>query len=287
MQKRNVLHSPRLIELKRKKRKIILIKIGIFLLVFLAVIAFLAYMSRIRRLNIGNVEITGNSLVETLAIENTIKEETSGKYLWLFPKTNIFFYPKNKIKKDLGSQFRRLKDITLTIKNRTTLLVSVNERTGKYIWCGDAPTFGASEPVEQCYFLDEDGYIFDRAPYFSGEVYFKFYGKAEPGDYFLQNNFKDLILFRGRLAGMGLKPVMLYADGNGSNINVKIFLSKGKLLPTGPEIIFKSDSNLDNIAENLKTALETEPLLSEFKNKYSSLEYIDLRYENKVYYRFK
>ena len=83
---------------------------------------------------------------------------------------------------------------------------------------------------------------------------------------------------------MGLKPVILHL---GENNDIKMFLTKAKPTSLGPEIIFKKDSDVQKIAENLKAALDTEPLLSKFKNEYSSLEYIDLRFGNKVYYKFK
>jgi len=68
--------------------------------------------------------------------------------------------------------------------------------------------------------------------------------------------------------------------------DVKLYLSSftSKM---GPEIIFKADSNFEKIIENLQSVLSTEPLQSDFKNKYSSLLYIDLRFGNKVYYKFK
>ncbi len=83
---------------------------------------------------------------------------------------------------------------------------------------------------------------------------------------------------------MGLKPAGLYMEENG---DIKIFLSSVDSLLNGPEIIFKIDSDLKIVAENLQVALNTEPLQSNFKNKYSSLLYIDLRFGNKVYYKFR
>jgi len=77
---------------------------------------------------------------------------------------------------------------------------------------------------------------------------------------------------------------MLYITKDG---NVEVFLSAGNSSAVRPEIIFKSNSNFQNIAENLETALTADPLQSELKNKYSSLQYIDLRFGNKVYYKFK
>ena len=150
--------------------------------------------------------------------------------------------------------------------------------------------------AQKCYFMDENGYIFDEAAYFSGGVYFKFYGKiSEDGDlskresspagsYFAKENFYKFVLFKKILENMGLKPVALYQEDNG---DIKFFLSRENSLSMGPEIILKVNSDFQKVAENLETALGTEPLQSNFKNKYSSLLYIDLRFGNKVYYKFR
>ena len=83
---------------------------------------------------------------------------------------------------------------------------------------------------------------------------------------------------------MGLKPIALYATSDG---DIQIFLSSINSLPMEPKIILKADADFQNVAENLQAALDTEPLKSKFKNKYSKLEYIDLRFGNKVYDKFQ
>jgi len=290
MQKRNVLNSPRLSELKRKKRKIFIRKILIFVFGFLIIIVALSYVSRIKRLNISEVDITGNNIIDTHLLKTTVEKEIFGDYLWIFPKTNILFYPKNRIKNELSNQFKRLKDITLNIKDRQILEISVTERSGKYIWCGETVNLESKPQIEKCYFLDDEGYIFDEAPYFSGEVYFKFYGYVDltdglpTGSYFFKENFKNVILFKQMLEGTDVKPVAFYMQKNG---DIKMLLSKENKLPANPEIRFKTNADLEKVVENLKVALDTEPLKSEFKTKYSSLLYIDLRFGNKVYYKFK
>ena len=276
MKKRNVLHSPRLQELKKKRRKTLLVKFIFFGVGFLVVLAGLAYISRTEKLNISEVEITGNKIVDTEMIRAAAQEEITGSYLWFLPKTNILLYPKGNIRDALSDKFKGLKGISITTRDDRILQISVAERIPKYMWCGEnLPESGAN--IETCYFLDETGFVFDEAPYFSGEVYFKFYGK-------MSSNFKSLILFKQTLEAMKLEPVALYMMENGE---IKMYLSDESSLPMGPEIIFKTDSDLEKIAENLQAALTTEPLQSDFKNKYSSLLYIDLRYGNKVYYKFK
>ena len=191
--------------------------------------------------------------------------------------------------------------INLSIKTNKTLEVSVTERKALYTWCGATPPTVANASNQKCYFVDENGYIFDVAPYFSGEIYFKFYGPLaqtglpdtltqneadmDPsGFYFSKQYFKQLASFKDILVGLGLKPVSLYVTGNG---DAQVFLSSGTSLADGPKIMLRLIAdNFQSVAENLETALTTEPLQSEFANKYSSLQYIDLRFGNKVYYKF-
>ncbi len=289
MQKRNVLNSPRLFELKKRRHRAILNKIFLSFLGLLAIFILLAYFSHFDSLNINEIQIVGNKTVDAEAIKTTVKQQVAGKYLWFFPKTNILFYPKNSIRNELQDKFKRLKDINFSIKNNKVLEVSLSERVAKYTWCGaDLPLVDAEN--QKCYFLDEDGYVFDEAPYFSGEIYFKFYGLENIntnnplGSYFFKQNFKQLISFKDILVSIGLKPAALDITDDG---DIEIFLSRGSSSTTGPKIIFKADADFQNVAENLEAALVTEPLQSKLKNKYSSLLYIDLRFGNKVYYKFQ
>jgi len=282
MQKRNVLNSPRLLKLKKGRRRVILVKILLSVFALLVIFAGLVYISRVPFFNIKGVEITGNKAVDAENIKISIEKEIAGNYLKLFPKTNILFYPKNNIKKELFNQFKKLKDINFSIKDNKILEVSVTEREAKYLWCGENLVVGAPSD-EKCSFVDESGYVFELAPYFSGNVYFKFFGPLA-GDYFFPDIFGKVLAFKDTLIHMGFKLVSLYILDNG---DIKIFLSNSDKTLIGPYITLKADSDFQKVAENLQTALSTEPLQSNFKNKYSSLEYIDLRFGNKVVYKFK
>jgi hypothetical protein len=282
MQKRNVLNSPRLTELKKHRQRAVLNRVLICLLGLAVVLVFLIYLSHLKSLQISNIEITGNKIVDTQSITDTIQKEISGKYLWVFPKSNILFYPENVIKNELQNKFARLKDINLSVRNDKVLKISVNERTPSYLWCGEEPTIGQGS----CYFMDASGYIFDTAPYFSGNVYFKFYGAVKDplGSYFPYLNFRQLISFTEIINNMGLKSVAVYKTADG---DIQIFLSGLNSAGVAPKILLRADADFGNVAENLQAALNTEPLKSKFKNNYSKLQYIDLRFGNKVYDKFQ
>ena len=286
MAKRNVLNSPRLLKLKKQRRRVVLGKILILFFGLGIIFSLSVFLSRLDSLNIGEIQIVGHKAVNTGMINEVVKQEIAGYYFWFFPKTNFLIYPQNKIKTELKNKFKTIKDISINDKNMKILVVSLTEREAKYTWCGKTwPETGAETP--KCYFTDRDGYIFNEAPYFSGEVYFKLYGpingETALGSYFSENNFSRLILFKETLEALKLKPAVLsiMADGN-----TKIFLSGKTASGTGPEIIFKLDFDFKKIAENLETAFKTESLRSKFESKYSALKYIDLRFDNKIYYKF-
>ena len=219
IKRRNVLESPRLLELKKKKRQVLMRKIFVFGFLFVLIIVGLTLLSRIQRLNINDIQVEGNKVIDSETVRELIQKEISGKYMWLFSKTNLFLYPKSKLKNALSNEFKRFDNIDLALKNKQTLMVSVTERTPLYMWCGNTPTLVTEQ--ETCYFLDGKGYVFDEAPYFSGEVYFKFYGildgKSEtpPGSYVAQGYFANLIAFKETLIEMKLEPAILYIQEGG------------------------------------------------------------------------
>ena len=290
IKKRVVLNSPRLLELRRKKHKSARKKKLFFLIIFLIIILGLSFASRINRLNIYKIKVDGNRIIETKDIENVAKNEIEGHYLWLFPKTNFLFYPKNKILSELKTKYKRLKDISIDVSNLRTLNIKVSEYEGKYLYCGLLiPTLRSNLNDNKCYFIDSDGYIFDEAPYFSGDVYFRFYGDASindknpPGLYFMKDNFTKIIEFKNTLEKINLKPTAFWIDDNRNEGNFSLSGDTG----IGPHIIFKIDSDYQKLAENLQAAISVKPLSSDIKTKLSSLLYLDLRFGNKVYYKFQ
>jgi hypothetical protein len=292
MKNSSVLNSPRLLELKRKKNKILRKKILIYLCIFVAIIIGLSFLSKWQKLNIIDIQISGNKVIETNLIEEIAKEKIAGDYLYFFPKTNFLLYPRAQIEESLALKFKRLTDISVKVINPQKLEISVSERIPLYTYCGLTPPDTSDEKAvheQKCYFLDKEGYIFDEAPYFSGEVYLKLYGAVSgdgenpSGSYFLQTNFSKLITLKDNLDKIKIKPSAFFIEDNG---DMTILLSPGAS-GKGPKILFKADADFEKIVENLQTVLTTEPLQSDFKSKYSSLEKIDLRFGNKVIYKFR
>lgn len=288
---RSVLNSPRLKEKRKEKYKVLRNKILLSLLAISVVLVGLSFVSKWEKITVKSVEVSGNKIVDTEEIEKIINRNLNENYLWIFSKRNFVLLPRNQIKYDLSKNLNRLKEIQLNLTSLNILEVTVSERLASYTWCGDyMPKTEQELEAAKCYFMNEEGYIFDEAPYFSGEVFFRFIGKVAgntgrpSGLYFLPGEFKKLTSFTEALITMDLSPYMLYASDDG---DIEVHLSSKTPLPNSPKIILKINEDLTKVTENLQTAISTEPLKSDIVNKYSSLLYIDLRFGNKVYFKFE
>lgn len=279
MKKRSILNSRQAGELRKRRRKVVGAKTLVLLLIFVALFVGLGFISRWEKINIQSLQILGNKIVEAEEIESLVQSKLVEKYLWLYPKTNFLLYPKGKIKKALAQEFLVLKDINLRLENVNTLKISLTERKAKFTWCGEEPPEDLS--AAKCYFMDAEGYIYIEAPYFSGDVYFKFFGRADEqagsplGFYFLPENFQKLVYFRDAAEKMGLNPSFAVVKNDG---DVELYLDSQI---NASKIIFKLGSDIEKVVENLGLVLESE----ELKNKIGALRYVDLRFGNKIYFK--
>ncbi len=283
MQKK-VFTSSKLEEIKKRKNKIFKIKLFIFFILFILFIIGLSFLSKWQKLNIETIQIEGNKVLDKEDLEILVKNELNKKYIWLFPKSNIIILPKNKIKKDLLNQFGRIETINFNLNNFNTLEIKITEREALYTWCGEVlPEITLPKEQENCKFVDLNGFVFDKAPFFSGNVYFRFYGTLENSIY-KENNFIQYVDFIEKIKILGLVPVALFEKEDGET---EIYLSLNVPLKDAPKIIFNNKEDYDILFENLKIGVDTSPLKNNLKDNYINLSYIDLRFNNKVFYKFK
>lgn len=287
MEKKHILNSRRVLEDKnarqKKRKKTFFIFLCYFLVIFFVSVA----LSRYEKFRIVNIEIKGNSVIDSDDILKNISTSIGGYHFFVFPKNNIALIPENEIIKNLENEFSRLTDIKVELKTGNILFVSMLERTGSYIWCGENFVTGISLADTKCYFTDKIGFVFDEAPYFAGDVYFRFFGilseKGKTNGYFAKENFNNYILLKNEIENMNLRPIALLHKDNGET---EFYLKHTNEIPNTPKIIFNQKDDIKKTVENLKSALNAEPLKTDIVKKYEKLLYIDLRFGNKVYFKF-
>ncbi len=245
------------------------------------------YLVSIEAFQIDIVSLSGNNVIVASDITPTVEEHLEGYLVWPYENNSIFVTPKRKIRESLMSKFSRLEKISFKKRGLKEIEVIVEEKEGHYLWCGEISSLGSSD---ECYILDAKGSLFDLAPFVSGDAYFKIFGgSVDESDPIGQNvfsleDFNSIVLIKEELARHDLDPVALLLHDGGLVEFVK--KTKGGDLYDGARIKFTLLVDYKEAIDNLLSALTSEPLKTEFAEKEELLQYIDVRFSNRVYYKF-
>ncbi len=257
---------------KRIKRKRSLIFLGIVLVLLIA----LVFASRLEKLRIQNVSVSGSQVISPEKVTAVVEDLLSGHYLWLVPHDNALFYPKGTIETVLARKFPRFSSIAVSLQDLQTLEVLVAEREPFALYCSETtPSSGG------CYFLDEEGYIFDEAPTFSSGVYFIYSPEShdpEPlGKAFLPTTeFRALYHFIDELKTLGITGTELEVQETDFAVT---FNGAGR-------VMWSREAELPLIFSNLEAFLNAEEIRAQ-ADFLERVETLDLRTENKVFYTFR
>ncbi len=281
--------SQRIIDIKKKRRIRRWRFVIFFVVLFLIIVGGLSYFSFHKKLTINKVVVNGTSIIDPIDVTTKVEEQLKGKYYYLYSRANSFIFPQKKIYNDLIETFPRIEELSIIREGFNILNINIKERLGSYLYCGNIIPEIQSEIGENCYFINNDGYIFDKAPYFSGSVYFKYYLNIKDSTSPLNQNileqdrFHEIVRFVDGIKILGFEPVSLLILDDGTH---NLYLDHDSLA-TAPMILFRDDNDLENILNNLRTAMKKNEFRDEINSKYSSLLYIDLRFKSKVLYKFQ
>jgi hypothetical protein len=242
------------------------------LLVFIVVVFIIGvpiFLSRLSTLRINTIEISGNTIVRENDVRALAEKEVSGSYMMVFPKSNSIILSKKKIKEDILASFPRILSVETDVKKFTKLVINIVEREPSYLWC-------ASALNNNCFLVDSEGFVFDEAPVFSGDLYFIFReGLLENpiGQYILpEGKFKLVTTFLDKTKELGLRADSLVLK----DTDEYILETKG-----GGKIVFSLEEDVNHTLSNLESVLLDKDL-GVYENGELIVKMIDLRYGNKV-----
>ncbi|KND48869.1 MAG: hypothetical protein AB200_00375 [Parcubacteria bacterium C7867-005] len=265
-------------EFHKKKEREKWIRTAWYIILSVIIIGSPIYIFRHEYIQVEDILVSGNSITTNKEVEEIVSRHLSGKYLWVIPKSNALFYPNDSIEEDLLLAVPRLSLVKAELTDSRTLQVSIVEREPSALYCTDTST--VSSP-KNCYFMDEDGYIYSEAPTFSGGVYVVYSSLpvlSEPlRKVFLDKNLFSLTMaFVKSLESFGFEP--------------KVFIKKDEeyqvILENGGSIMWKVDADLDRVASSVES-LVSDSVFKKEKNVFGRILYIDLRFGNKIFYKFQ
>lgn len=269
------LQSAKYLEKKRKKK---LVVVSLSICAFLLLLSIFVIILRASFLQISDIQVNG---VDEINSENLIAQAGSiidGEYIKVLPRSNIFFYPKDKIEKSLKDSNKYIESLDVELDGLDTLEITVTERQPSAVACeGFKGDDGGSGP---CFFLDHDGYIYREASQFSEGVYVKYYTSASEkslstGDYIAETSiFRELQDFIRIVKDADITVIgILIGEGGSYELYIR---NKDSSVAV---VYFDDRVSFDKTASNLSAFLQN----SEDKN----FDYINLRFGNSIFYMEK
>lgn len=275
MARHTVLHSPRLARRLRKRAERRIARIISALVLVLGAVLFLITRDSFL---IREVIVSGASEELSAAITETAREGLAGAYLSLVPKANAFVYPKREIEKVILERFPLVRSASVRLRSPSQLGVVVREREGVALWCAIHETADR----EECLRIDESGVAFEKAPRGVDALYRIRAGvngrSVVPplGTRVLpESRLSALLSFLRALETLSLSPsrLTLLQDGD---VSAEI--------AGGGRILAREGVNFLKQAEHLRDLLSESELVPRGGEKLL-VDYIDLRYGNKLYFK--
>lgn len=231
------------------------------------------------------VNVIGASAVPVDEVRALAMDKILGNYFLVYARNNSHLFPVGEINQTLLSTFPRIASVSVESTDEHSITINISERKPYALWCR------AEQGVKDCWFIDETGFIFDKAPVFSKGVYMEVYGKLvekNPGEalraslpfdrFVTANTFAKLL---GEQVG---KPYLISLKPEGE-LEVTIFTSSKYQFLTDTTIRFKDESTPETLLKNLLSAIPVQfPKNIALKKK---LLYIDMRFGNKVIFGFE
>lgn len=265
---KDLLYSSRKLRRKRFFRNIFF-----FLAFLVGGVALVAAFFSLSFFRVRTIVFTGNRILPTTELEQEAARELASRYFFIIPGDNLIVLRPEKLIAALSNAFPRIEYAKAVKKYPNTLTLTLKERDNRTVWCKDAQEL-------RCMFVGQDGVLFEEAPIFEGRLLLKIVDERTQNDYHLGasalpfDTMRAIESFRDLLARRILAQLYVVRIKNGGAIEMEV--------SEGWYAIVNADLNPDEAVENLVIVFAKN-----LKDQREKLEYIDLRFGNKLYYKLK
>ncbi len=261
---RDFLRSQSIIR-KRRKKTVLALSLRVLLLVLIVI--GIVYVLRLDSLQIKKVIVVGSDSVAMEKIKQSASSELDGHYMYLVPKRNALFYPKQKILTRILLENPHVKELTMNTEGFDILNIKLTERQPVMEWCKDA-----------CFNMDEHAFVYEVER--EGESYMHIQG----GDLGTSSEYVGKYAFDEKTFKM-IKDTANTLASSSLPVDHISFVSPDEIkyyIKSNGYIVVSGRRPLDESMGNLNAALKS----SRFSVS-PQFEYIDTRFGNKVFLKVK
>lgn len=245
-------------------------------IIVLGVLFGIGYFLRHPNFQIKSISVIGTTVIDEEDVSSSIRSQLQGSWLWIFPRTSVLLVNDKAIERNLKEQFSRIETISVKRTNLHSIVATIKEFDAVYLWCTEE---------DSCYFMDERGVVYSRAPVFSGTAYPKLFTKTELQELPFQGmkliDLEQIATLQRRLSEINITPVAFRVRSS-RELQVDFLHNK-----TIARLLIDPTTPTDTSLEYLFSGIRTAPLSDLFHNDNKKLLYIDVRFSNKVVYKFE
>ncbi|MBI5078072.1 MAG: FtsQ-type POTRA domain-containing protein [Candidatus Yonathbacteria bacterium] len=263
-----------------------------FIIALLSFLFFVALggVSHNSKWQIFQIKVTGATTISSDTVRSLALEKILGNYFLVYARNNSFLFPIGEIEQSLLDLYPQIASVSVNRIDDHSIVINISERKPYALWCGEEFSLIPRELID-CWFIDNNGFIFDQAPVFSSGVYLEVYSKliekneGEPlragvpyERFYAADSFVKLLREEvGEPLRVSLKP-----EGE-----AEVTLRTSAIYPflAGVIVRFKDEEIPQTLVKTLRAAISREfPDNTALKKK---LLYIDMRFGNKIFFGFE
>ncbi len=270
---------------ERRRRRRALVACGALTLAVVGAFG-LQYLSYLPRFTVGSFEVRGAEHLSARLVASAASAALhDGSYHFL-SRATVVWYPRADIEAALAARFPRIKEVSLSRQHplSTAIEVTIKERQPFATWCaGEILGYVSADEAtaSACYLLDETGFLFARAAYASTTEYIFHGGMPEAAS---STDFIGRSFVRAQLPALSSVLRALGQAGFGPR-GAEVVGEQDFVIPLARGFVVKASFGQDagTLVKNLQLVLSSEAL----REKEEEIEYIDLRFGNRVYYKLR
>lgn len=254
------------------------------------------------RFALRTIEVSGNHLLADISLSAAARETLTGRRWLVFYRDRYWFYDPEAMASALRRQFDRLASVKVKASDWQILRLEVEERQTIALWCGRELAVPAD-----CFYLDQTGLAFARAPHFSWPPLLVITGSWPPSGetgtstapaaaavigsqplprslFSRLSKLRSLLdsFFAGTaLASPAVQKIIVTAAGD-----LEFNLANERSLARSFKIMVGSGQSNEEILALLRVVLAAPSFQKELAAG-RTLEYLDLRFAHKVFYRWR
>lgn len=279
---------------RRERRRVRRILIVVTLLIIIGAISALWWPA----IRIQNVQASGP---DQQGVQQVAEQNLWGAYYYVFPRNSIFFFPSEQIRSQILAAYPDISAVSIHRTSFSSIQVASIPRESAFIWCGEnytklsaqatqlpvasststkisSSTVGSVEPQtdtsKTCYNADGQGFIFSASQNNDPNTFHIYGSLMNPGASPIgskmanANSIPAALNFVKALRDMSVPTISLVIRGDEADLYT----------PAGTRITYVLGK--EQAAESLAQAAFKDLNLND-----GSLEYVDLRFDSKVYFK--